>query len=196
MKKIIAIIISLLSLSVVSVQAQTTTVEGKVSFSDRVNNAAGRIKEDAVNLGGRISDAFGNIAISKKDLVKVRGVYYMPLYPVNLYMGDEADGFRLECQREFQDRYPRAIITSCALPQRDWVVTEVKDHGQVVGFLFTMYCYVIATDRESGYFLNAKYAFRSYKEIGGNPYRVENAWPVWERTDVMTKETYARLLTK
>lgn len=195
MKKVLILMMALLTVFTAKTVAQTTTVQGKVSFSDRVNNAAGKIKQDAIEVGNRIGDAFGSVT-SKKDMIKVKGVYYMPLYSVNLYQGTEANDFRLECQREFQARYPRALITSCALPQKDWVVTEVKDHGQVVGFLFTMYCYVIATDRESGYFLNAKYAFKSYKEIGGNPYRVENAWPVWERTDVMTKETYARLLTK
>lgn len=193
MKRYISII-SFLLLLVLQASAQMETVGGKVSFGDRISTAAKKAKDGAVSLGGKISDVF--TSDNTKDLISIKGVKYMPLYSVNLYKGADATAFRAECQRQFRERYPRAVITSAVCPQTDWLPSVVKNHGQVVGFMETMYCYVIASDCDGMYYLNAKFAYRRYKEIGADSRNVEEAWPEWVRTDVMTRAVYAKLLTK
>lgn len=193
MKKYISLL-AILLLFVVKASAQVETVGGKVSFGDRVNSAAKKAKDGVVTIGGKIYDTFKGDGSS--DLISIKGVKYMPLYSVNLYNGYEATAFRAECQRQFRERYPRAVITSAVCPQTDWVPSIVKNHGQVVGFMETMYCYVIASDCDGMYYLNAKFAYRRFKEIGADSRDVEEAWPEWVRTDVMPRQVYAKLLTK
>ena len=58
-----------------------------------------------------------------------------------------------------------------------------------------MYCYAIAQDGEEGY-INAKFTFQRYREVGGEYQPLQEKWPKWERTDVLSDKVYNKLLTK
>ncbi len=130
-----------------------------------------------------------------EDVVKVKGSYYMPLYKVNLYKGSDADSFRRECQMRFSRRFPQAKITSSALPQTEWVSESVVQNKTVVGYTQTMYCYIIAKDGTDGY-INARFSYKRYKNVGSSYTPLADYWPKWERTDYLTPEVYQKLLKK
>lgn len=130
-----------------------------------------------------------------EDVVKVKGAYYMPIYNVNLYKGANASNFRSECQWLFLRRFPQAKITSSALPQTEWVSESVIQNKTVVGYTQTMYCYIIAKDGNDGY-INARFAYKRYKDVGKSYTPLADYWPKWERTDYLTPEVYKKLLDK
>ena len=54
---------------------------------------------------------------------------------------------------------------------------------------------LFAQDGEEGY-INAKFTFQRYREVGGEYQPLQEKWPKWERTDVLSDKVYNKLLTK
>lgn len=129
------------------------------------------------------------------DLIRIKGYYYMPLYSLNLYNGEETKAFQEECMKLFTAKYPLTEVMSVSLPQLQWIHESVKKRKKVVGYLETMYCYIIAKDGADGY-INARFSFRRYKDVGDSYGPLMENWPKWERVDFLTPELYHKLLTK
>ena len=127
--------------------------------------------------------------------LKVNGTYYMPLYDTNLYNGKDAVTIRDTCRQMFNNRYPQALIQTCVIPQQDWISEEVKKDGSVVGYIQTMLCHVIAKDGEEGY-VNARFVFQTYRQVGHQLEIISEKWPLWERTDVIPTKDYKKLLKR
>lgn len=127
--------------------------------------------------------------------VKVNGTYYMNIYMTNVYHGSDGTKLRDEAASRFARRYPKAKILSCAIPQTDWATEEVEQNGNIVGYLQTMYCYVLAQDGEDGY-INAKFTYEQYRKVGEALHPVQNKWPEWTNTDIIPEKDYWELVTK
>ncbi|MCD8282984.1 MAG: hypothetical protein LUC22_07010 [Prevotella sp.] len=130
-----------------------------------------------------------------EDVVKVTGKYYMPLYSVNLYKGDDGAEFRTDCKRLFAAKYPNAKIKSTAVPQTAWITEEVSKDNKTVGYTQTLYCYIIAEDGFGGY-INARFAFKRYKDEGGKYTPLSEYSPKWERADLLSSAIYKKLLKR
>ncbi len=130
-----------------------------------------------------------------EDVVKIKGAYYMPLYGTNLYKGDDANRLRAACQKLFASRYPKAVMKSSALPQTAWLTEENVKGDKTVGYTQTMYCYIVAEDGTGGY-INARFAYKRYKDEGGKYAPLSDYWPKWERTDFPTAAVYEKLKKK
>ena len=78
-------------------------------------------------------------------LIKVSGLYYMPLYTVNLYQGKEAAEFRETVRKKFMEKYPQTKLQTVVIPQTDWLHEPVEKGDVIIGYLQTMYCYAICT---------------------------------------------------
>ena len=116
----------------------------------------------------------------------------MNIYDVNLYPGEECDNLREMCKKQFVAKYPSVPITSCVIPQTDWVTETVENNGQVTGYNQSLFCYIIGKDGNEGY-INAKFVFERNKEVGGKPVNNREKWALWIRTDVLTNHVYDRL---
>ena len=119
----------------------------------------------------------------------------MPLYSVNVYHGKEANNFQALCRKLFVNKYPNVKIMSVAIPQEEWLREPVEKEGSIIGYLQNMYCYIIGCDGNDGY-INAKFLFQQYKEVGGIYQLLQDKAPKWERTDVLTNKVYNKLLLK
>ena len=127
------------------------------------------------------------------DDVKMKGYYYMPIYDVNLYHGTDQKEFTEPCLQQFREKYPTLEILSCVIPQTGWVQEDVKQNGRVIGYGQYLLCFILARDGQDGY-VNARFAFRKYKEVGGDFEPIETIWPKWERTDVIPVRIYNKLV--
>ena len=167
----------------------------KQSFEKKLSKFLKETKRGMEQAGHEIGDAIGfDDRIGKQaDLLKVDGSYYMPLYDKDLYRGDSALAFRTECTKLFRKKYPQVNIRSVAIPQEKWLTETVEKDGEIVGYQQTLYCYVIGRDGDDGY-INAKFAYSRYKDIGQPYQRLKGMWPQWERTDILTNDIYAQLL--
>ena len=167
--------------------AQTkSTKKSEDSFGNKVSKFFKKVKNEITYT------ADGLFSKEDKDLLLVDGNYYMPVYKTNLYA--EADGNKLRelCRTSFAGKYPNAKIQSCTLPQNEWLSTPVKKDDNVVGYVQTMYCYVLAKDGEDGY-INAKYVFVRTKDVGKSYQQDNSNWGRCLRTDVLTPAIYAEL---
>lgn len=189
----LAIILSA-SVSVASAQSKKSTKEDREKKVGEFLEESRKVLGEA---GNAIGDFFGfdDRINNKEDLIKIKHVYYMPLYNVNLYKGKDAEGFRKECSEMFSRRFPQAKILSIALPQQQWVKEDVKKNKSVVGNTETMYCYIIAKDGDYGY-INGRFSYKRYKAAGKDYAVLEENWPKWERTDFLTQEVYTKLKAK
>ena len=175
----------------VSAQTSTESLGSKIS---RILNRARKSANKAGKQVGYTLDADGHLN-KENDLIKVSGLYYMPLYTVNLYQGKEAAEFRETVRKKFMEKYPQTKLQTVVIPQTDWLHEPVEKGDVIVGYLQTMYCYAIAQDGEEGY-INAKFTFQRYREVGGEYQPLQEKWPKWERTDVLSDKVYNKLLTK
>lgn len=193
MKKFILTILAISLFSIASVSAQGR----QTKTSKKVGAFLSRSRDVAEQTGGAISDFFGfdDRVVNKEDLIKIKGTYYMPLYSVNLYKGTDAAEFPVQCREMFARRFPLSTIISVAMPQTQWLKEEIVKSRMVVGYLQTMYCFIIARDGEDGY-INARFSYKMYKEAGSHYVALEDNWPKWERTDFLSQSVYAKLLTK
>ena len=194
MKKIGYIVLVLLLGSVTNVSAQSQDKK-KEPFDKKVSKFLKKTKKELEQAGHELGDAIGfNDRIDgKSDLLKVNGSYYMPLYSTDLYKGEDALTYRKACTQLFRKKYPKVSIQSVAIPQKEWVLESVEKDGELVGYQRTLHCFIIARDGDEGY-VNAKFTYRQYKNVGQEFQNVKGWWPKWERTDFMTNSVYEQLL--
>ena len=179
------------------VSAQTSTSNKTESLGSKISRILNRARKSANKAGKQVGytlDADGHLN-KENDLIKVSGLYYMPLYTVNLYQGKEAAEFRETVRKKFMEKYPQTKLQTVVIPQTDWLHEPVEKGDVIVEYLQTMYCYAIAQDGEEGY-INAKFTFQRYREVGGEYQPLQEKWPKWERTDVLSDKVYNKLLTK
>ena len=194
MKKIGYIVLVLLLGSVTNVSAQSQDTN-KEPLDKKVSKFLKKTKKELEQAGHELGDAIGfNDRIDgKSDLLKVNGSYYMPLYSKDLYKGEDALTFRKTSTQLFRKKYPKVNILSVAIPQKEWVLETVEKDGELVGYQRTLHCFIIARDGDEGY-VNAKFTYRQYKNVGQEFQNVKGWWPKWERTDFMTNSVYEQLL--
>lgn len=167
----------------------------KKTFEEKVSKFVKQTKKELEQAGHELGDAIGfdDRLYSKADLLRVNGSYYMPLYSTDMYKGDSALAFRTQCTKLFRQKYPKVSIQSVTIPQKEWVLETVEKGGELVGYQRTLHCFIIARDGEEGY-VNAKFTYRQYKNVGQEFQNVKGWWPKWERTDFMTNSVYEQLL--
>lgn len=194
MKKIWYLGLVLLLGAVTNVSAQKQDKK-KVRFEEKVSKFLKKTKKNLEQAGHELGDAIGfedRIDV-KSDLVKVNGSFYMPLYSTDLYKGEDALTYRNTCTQLFRKKYPKVSIQSVAIPQKEWVLETVEKDGELVGYQRTLHCFIIARDGDEGY-VNAKFTYQQYKNVGQEFQNVKGWWPKWERTDFMTNSVYDQLL--
>ena len=197
MRKYIFTVVAMAVFSFATASAQIDKRGKKSNAKQKVGEFLNDAKDAAEQAGSAISEFFGfdDRVANKEDLIKIKRNYYMPLYSVNLYDGADAQGFPSECRALFASRYPQAEITSIALPQTDWIKEELKKDDEVVGHMHLMYCYIIARDGDDGY-INARFTYKKYKQVGHEALVLNDSWPKWERTDYLSHEIYSELKEK
>ena len=190
MKRLLALLaVAMLTGGAASAQTGSTKKKEKTSIGESVSKFWKKVKNEVTYT------ADGLFSKDDNDLSLVDGNYYMQVYDTNLYKGADGAAMRRLCKEQFAAKYPNAIVTSCVIPQQQWLSNSVKDDDNVVGYVQTMYCYVLAKDGADGY-INAKYVFlrtkdvgKAYKNDGGN-------WGRCLRTDVLSNEVYGELTKK
>lgn len=194
MKKIRYIVVVLLLGAATNVSAQSQDKK-KEPFEKKVSKFLKKTKKELEQAGHELGDAIGfdDRLSGKSDLLKVNGSFYMPLYSKDLYKGEDALTFRKTSTQLFRKKYPKVNIQSVSIPQKEWVLETVEKDGELVGYQRTLHCFIIARDGEEGY-VNAKFTYRQYKNVGQEFQNVKDWWPKWERTDFMTNSVYEQLL--
>lgn len=194
MKKIGYIMVFLLLGAATNVSAQSQDKK-KEPFEKKVSKFWKKTKKELEQAGHELGDAIGfdDRLSGKSDLLKVNGSFYMPLYSKDLYKGEDALTFRKTSTQLFRKKYPKVSIQSVTIPQKEWVLETVEKGGELVGYQRTLHCFIIARDGEEGY-VNAKFTYRQYKNVGQEFQNVKGWWPKWERTDFMTNSVYEQLL--
>lgn len=180
--------------AVTNVSAQKQD-QKKVRFEEKVSKFLKKTKKNLEQAGHELGDAIGfedRIGV-KSDLVKVNGSFYMPLYSTDLYKGEDALTYRNTCTQLFRKKYPKVNILSVAIPQKEWVLETVEKDDELVGYQRTLHCFIIARDGDEGY-VNAKFTYQQYRNVGQEFQNVKDWWPKWERTDFMTNSVYEQLL--
>ncbi|MES4920481.1 teichoic acid biosynthesis protein B [Hoylesella timonensis] len=194
MKKIGYIMVFLLLGAATNVSAQSQDKK-KEPFEKKVSKFWKKTKKELEQAGHELGDAIGfdDRLSGKSDLLKVNGSFYMPLYSKDLYKGEDALTFRKTSTQLFRKKYPKVNIQSVSIPQKEWVLEAVEKDGELVGYQRTLHCFIIARDGDEGY-VNAKFTYRQYKNVGQEFQNVKDWWPKWERTDFMTNSVYEQLL--
>lgn len=173
--------------------AQTDRDDQDESLAGKVSTIVRKAKSSMQRAGRRLEKVIGiNDKGREGDEVKINGTYYMPIYSLNIYNGQDAEKFRKTCEKMYTKKYPRTSILSVTIPQEGWVSETVKDGSKVIGYLQYMYCYVLAKDGDDGY-INARFSFQRYKDVGKDYGSVNGRWPRWDRTDVLTRSVYDEL---
>ena len=167
----------------------------KKTFEEKVSKFVKQTKKELEQAGHELGDAIGfdDRLYSKADLLRVNGSYYMPLYSKDLYKGEDALTYRKACTQQFRKKYSKVSIQSVTIPQKEWVLETVEKGGELVGYQRTLHCFIIARDGDEGY-VNAKFTYRQYKNVGQEFQNVKGWWPKWERIDFMTNSVYEQLL--
>lgn len=197
-KKIILIVIIVSTWIITPVMGQSQTEDNPKTFSEKVSKYIRGAKKSLERVGQQIGEAIGLESSSLGEHsggVKIEGKWYMPLYTTNLLHGNEFETYRDTCANQFIKKFPLVAIQSVVIPQEGWLSESVKDNNKIIGYLQTLYCYIIGKDGNDGY-INARFAFKRYKDAGKEYGTVDGAWPKWERTDILTNDVYDKLLTK
>ena len=194
MKKIRYIVVVLLLGAATNVSAQSQDKK-KEPFEKKVSKFWKKTKKELEQAGHELGDAIGfdDRLSGKSDLLKVNGSFYMPLYSKDLYKGEDALTFRKTSTQLFRKKYPKVNILSVVIPQKEWVLETVEKDGELVGYQRTLHCFINARDGDEGY-VNAKFTYQQYKNVGQEFQNVKGWWPKWERTDFMTNSVYEQLL--
>lgn len=192
MKKLLLMILAGIQVCSEAVaQNDSVPAKGSGTFGETVAKIWDKTKQGIKNSGTAIGDELSY----RPGEYRVNGTFYMPLYDTNLYKGNDGGGMRELCRNSFNKRYPQALIQTCVIPQTEWLTEEVKKEDKTVGYLSSMYCYIIARDGADGY-INARFLFQAYRKVGQTAYAVAGKWPLWERTDVMPVKDYKKLKKK
>ncbi len=173
------------------VAAQSTVPAYKRNY---VSGKSATVEKARSKLGATV-DKMSTVKTVDEDLVKVEGNKYMPLYTTDLYKGGDGATYKSECRNIFLARYPKATIKSVVIPQTAWTTEEAVKSGTTIGYTQTLYCFIIAADGSGGY-LNARFAYKRYKAVGGTYAPLAAVWPKWERADALTPSVYEKLLKK
>lgn len=192
MRKMMILMLAL-TMCGISANAQMTKKDtGNGPFKERVSKLWDKTKKTATDVATAIGDEISN---STSGLRRIEGKYYMNVYDVNLYKGDDCATLLDLCRKQFTAKYPTVPIASCVIPQTDWETETVENAGQVTGYVQTLFCYIIGKDGNEG-FINAKLVFERKKDVGKQLVNNNMKWPLWTRTDVMTNHVYDRLTSK
>lgn len=192
MRKMMILMLAL-TMCGISANAQMTKKDtGNGPFKERVSKLWDKTKKTATDVATAIGDEISN---STSGLRRIEGKYYMNVYDVNLYKGDDCATLLDLCRKQFAAKYPTVPIASCVIPQTDWETETVDNAGQVTGYVQTLFCYIIGKDGNEG-FINAKFVFERKKDVGKQLVNNNMKWPLWTRTDVMTNHVYDRLTSK
>ena len=192
MRKMMILMLAL-TMCGISANAQMTKKDtGNGPFKERVSKLWDKTKKTATDVATAIGDEISN---STSGLRRIEGKYYMNVYDVNLYKGDDCATLLDLCRKQFTAKYPTVPIASCVIPQTDWETETVENAGQVAGYVQTLFCYIIGKDGNEG-FINAKFVFERKKDVGKQLVNNNMKWPLWTRTDVMTNHVYDRLTSK
>ena len=196
MKKVIMFAASLFLLNPAPIHAQVE-VQKKESFKTKISKAASSTKEGLENFGHKIGDAIGfdDRVEPGEDLIRVSGKSYMPIYTVNVYSDSDAEVYRKVCRAKFEEKYPKVQVMFVSIPQTKWLNEPVMRDNIVIGYLETLYCYVTGRDGNDGY-INSKFTFQRYKDVGSDYQQLAEKWPKWERVDILTTKVYKKLLQK
>ena len=189
MKKITILMLALMTCGITANAQVTKKDTGNGPLKERVANFWEKTKKAASNMGTAIEEGFSS---ENSGLRRIEGKYYMNIYDVNLYKGEECESLLNMCRKQFKEKYPNVPIVSCVIPQVDWDAETVEQNGQVTGYSMTLFCYIIGKDGNEG-FINAKFVFERTKKVGGQPVNNRLKWPLWVRTDVLTNHVYDRL---
>ena len=111
-----------------TVSAQTSTSNKTESLGSKISRILYRARKSANKAGKQVGytlDADGRLN-KENDLIKVSGLYYMPLYTVNLYQGKEAAEFRETVRKKFMEKYPQTKLQTVVIPQTDWLHEPVE----------------------------------------------------------------------
>lgn len=176
----------------------TATSPKKEKLSEKMSRLLKRARTSMENAGHQLGDAIGfddRIDSGYADSILIEGTYYMPLYDTSLYRGSDAMIYTDESRKLFAERYPEVEMLTVCLPQQEWITETVRMGNVVVGYRQTMHCFIIGKDGDDGY-VNAKFTFRRYKEVGKQYRRVSGQWPLWEKTDIIPNNIYEKLKSK
>ncbi|MBR1469725.1 MAG: teichoic acid biosynthesis protein B [Prevotella sp.] len=198
-KKILLMMLAIATISIAPATAQTEKKPQKEKFGQRLSRLAKKTVNEIEKTANELGDAIGfedRVDPSKRaDSVKINGTWYMPLYTVNLYKGNDSDFFRETCRQAFEAKFPNVKIETVVIPQQDWLTDALKESGRVVGYVQTLYCFVVGKDGADGY-VNARFAFQRQKEVGQQYQIIRARWPIWERTDAIPMASYEKLKEK
>lgn len=194
MGRFIISVLSALFIAVIPIEAQSTKSSKDKSLSSKVSSIWNKAKDDVSDATHKVKRGIG-IKDDHVDEIKIDGVYYMTIYTTNVYKSTDAQTLKAACEELFKARYPQAVVLTEAIPQEDWLTEPLKKNGEVVGYVESVYCYILAKDGGDGY-INAKFMFQKYKDVGKTFARVESKWPNWERTDIIPNAVYAKLIEK
>ena len=163
--------------------AQTDTE----SVSEAVSGLWTKAKQGVTRSTRRIKEEMNG-----DGLLDVDGHSYMRLHTKDLYQGKEAADFRAACRAAVKTKFPTVEILSVAIPQTEWTESTTRMLGKISKYVKTVYCYVLAKDGDDGY-INARFSFRQTKKVGKTWKDDTDNWPLWERTDVLTRDVYQKL---
>ena len=91
---------------------------GKGQLKEQVAKFWDQTKKVAGDVASQIEAEFST---DNSGLRRIEGKYYMNIYDINLYKGGDAAGMLDLCRSQFAAKYPNVPITSCVIPQTDWV---------------------------------------------------------------------------
>ncbi len=172
--------------------AQSDVPAYKRNFVNKSNNFVEKTRDKLNSLD---EDLFTSNNKKEEGTIKIKGNYYMPLYSVNLYKKSDSEQLQSACTSLFVKKLPSVKILSVALPQTAWNTEEVVKDKKTVGYLQIMYCYIIGKTSDGNY-INARFTYKRYKDVGSSYTHLSEYWPKWERTDFLSQEVYERLLKK
>lgn len=191
MKKTTFLLLAAVVLLAMPAFGQTNTTSKKKSKKSGPAHVWNKVKDNASMTSDRVAGFFG-IGNGHEDETKIDGTYYMPVYDTSLYNASDAQTLKIECERLFKTKYPKAVILSETIPQTDWITEDVKQKKKVVAYLETLYCFILARDGDNGY-INSLFMFQRYRKAGGTFETIRDKWPEWQRTDIVPNDVYAKL---
>lgn len=195
MKKVLIMILGAMLAGTVPSSAQNESQEARETFSQKFARLVNQTVTQMEQAGHAIGDAIGfddRVSTETSEVARRDVKDYMPLYTVNLYGGTDAVVYVDECRSLFSRKFPGVEIVTAVVPQKEWLRDAVKEDGKVTGYVQTLYCYVIGKDGDDGY-INARFVFQRYKEVGGQYRHVADRWPLWERSDAIPAELYEKM---
>ena len=179
------------------VNEQTNNKAKKETLVKKVSTFWKKTKKQVTTAGKNIGDAIGVDDLAKKnieDLKDIDGVKYMPIYTTDIFannnLSDDEELIKIS-KDEFVGKYPDAKIVHCVIPQKEWILTAVKEGSKITGYRRYAYSYLLAKDGTDGY-INARFIFMEYRDAGEN-YVKSGSWPKWDRTDIIPNNVYSKL---